>query len=112
MAQPLTEKNLDAEVDLALERARETPEVPTILSATYYAEPGMDFLDMRLSDGRRLLVPRQELGELKKATAEQARDLVVLNPGTAIYWPQLDDGLDLMDFLEYRWRREASAVAA
>jgi hypothetical protein len=29
-----------------------------------------------------------------------------------VYWPQLDDGLHLNDFLEYRWRREPESVAA
>lgn len=112
MATAIDNDNLDARVDAALERAKREPEPTLILSAVYHPEPGMEFLEMKLSDGRRLLVPREELGELKNATAEQAADLRVLGSGTAIYWPKLDDGLHLGDFLQYRWRRDSEVVAA
>jgi hypothetical protein len=112
MYEPITKDNLDAVVDAAMERARLEPDGPYIAFAKYHAGPGMEFLEMRLTDGRRLLVPRGELGELKNATPEQAADVVVLAPGDAVYWKQLDDGLHLADFLEYRWRREPEAAAA
>ena len=112
MRPALTDENLDAEVDAALERAKNAPDFPLIAFAKYHSEPAPGFLEMKLTDGRRLLVPREELGELKNATEEQAADLVVLNPATAVYWPKLDDGLDLNDFLQYRWRREPDTVAA
>jgi len=102
----------EQELDAIMERARNAPDYPAILSAVYYAEPELEFLELKLSDGRRLLIPREELGELKNATPEQAKDVVVLTAGTAVYWPQLDDGLHLMDFLEYRWRGELERVAA
>jgi len=91
---------------------RNEPDPIVIVSAAYHPESGMDFLELKLSDGRRLLVPREELGELKTATPEQARDLTIIFHGSAVYWPQLDDGLDLADFLRYRWRREPEQVAA
>lgn len=112
MAEAITDENLDAVVDAMLERARTSGSDLEILSAVYHPEEGMEFLEMKLSDGRRLLIPKEELGELDHATPEQARDLVVLTPGASIYWPQLDDGLSLGDFLEHRWRREPEAVAA
>jgi len=112
MERAITNENLEEVVDALLERARQGPELVSIVSAAYHAEPGMEFLEMKLTDGRRLLVPREELGELRNATPEQAKDLEVLSPGFAVYWPQLDDGLDLATFLEYRWRREPEAVAA
>jgi hypothetical protein len=68
-------------------------------------EPGLEFLMLRLSDGRRLLIPREELGELKNATPEQAVDLRIGTHGVDVWWPQLDHGLYLPDFLEYRWVR-------
>ena len=67
---------------------------------------------LKLTDGRRLLVPREELRELKDATPEQAADLFVVPTGTAVWWPQLEDGLYLPTFLERRWRREPAVVAA
>jgi hypothetical protein len=44
------------------------------VEASYRPEPGLEFLMLKLSDGRRLLVPREELGELKNATPQQAAD--------------------------------------
>jgi len=32
--------------------------------------------------------------------------------GVDVWWPQLDDGLYLPDFLEYRWGKEKRGVAA
>jgi hypothetical protein len=103
---------IEAEVDAALEAARNEPEEALIAEAKYYPEPGLEFLMLKLTDGRRLLIPREELGELKNATPEQATDLFVVPTGSAVWWPQLDDGLYLSDFLEYRWGKERRGVAA
>jgi len=102
----------DEEIDAALERAKEFDSFPRIVEAIYRPEPGLDFLMLRLSDGRRLLIPREELGELKNATPEQAIDLKVGPNGVDIWWPQLDDGLYLPDFLEHRWGRSRHEAAA
>lgn len=102
----------DEEIDAALERAKEFDAFPRIVEAAYRGEPGLEFLMLKLSDGRRLLVPREELGELKNATPEQATDLFIGPHGLDIWWPQLDDGLYLPDFLEHRWRREPAGAAA
>jgi hypothetical protein len=102
----------DEEIDAALEAARNAPPEVTIVEAAYRPEPGLEFLMLRLSDGRRLLIPREELGELKNATPEQAVDLSVGPNGVDIWWPQLDDGLYLPDFLEHRWGKTRRGVAA
>jgi hypothetical protein len=102
----------DEEIDAALERAKAWDDFPRIVEAVYHPEPGLEFLMLRLSDGRRLLIPREELGELKNATAEQAVDLRIGTHGVDVWWPQLDDGLSLPDFLEYRWGKVRSGVAA
>src|SRR5580704_17748411 len=60
----------DEEIDDAIEKAQLLADEPLIVEAAYRPEPGLDFLMLRLSDGRRLLIPREELGELKDATAE------------------------------------------
>ena len=67
---------------------------------------------LQLSNGRRLLIPREMLGELKDATPEQAADLQIGPHGVHVWWPQLDDGLYLPDFLEHRWNRAWGEVAA
>jgi hypothetical protein len=102
----------DEEIEAALEEARNAPDEVTILEAAYRGEPGLEFLMLKLSDGRRLLIPREELGELKNATVEQAVDLQIGPHGVDIWWPQLDDGLYLPDFLEYRWGKVPRGVAA
>jgi len=102
----------DADIDAALERAKAFDSFPRIVEAAYRSGPGLDFLMLRLSDGRRLLIPREDLGELKNATPEQAADLTIGPNGVDIYWPQLDDGLYLPDFLEYRWKQDPKDVAA
>ena len=102
----------DEEIDEAIERAKLIENEPRIVEAAYRPEPGLEFLMLKLTDGRRLLIPREELGELKNATPEQAKDLFVVPTGSAVWWPQLDDGLYLPDFLEYRWGKERRGVAA
>jgi hypothetical protein len=53
------------------------------------------------------------LGELKHATVEQATDLMIKLQGLAVWWPQIDDGLYLPDFLEHRWGKTwVGSVAA
>ena len=102
----------DAEIDAALEEARNAPEEPLIVEAAYRGEPGLEFLMLKLTDGRRLLIPREELGELKNATPEQATELFIVPSGTGVWWPQLDDGIYLPDFLEHRWGKVPRGVAA
>jgi len=102
----------DEEIDAALERAKVFDSFPRIVEAAYRPEPGLEFLMLRLSDGQRLLIPKEMLGELKNATAEEAMDLEIGPHGTNIWWKQLDDGLYLPDFLEYRWGKELQKVAA
>ncbi len=102
----------DEEIDAALQAARDAPEEVRIVEAVYHPEPGLEFLMLKLSDGRRLLIAREDLSELNEATPEQAEDLVVGPHGVNVWWPQLDDGLYLPDFLEHRWGRKGHQVAA
>jgi hypothetical protein len=102
----------DEEIDAALERAKDFDSFPRITEAAYHPEPGLEFLMLKLTGGRRLLIPREELGELKNAMPEQAVDLAIGPHGLDVWWPQLDDGLYLPDFLEHRWGKARSVVAA
>lgn len=102
----------DAEIDASLERAKAFDSFPRITEAKYRSEPGWECLMLCLSNGHRMLIPREMLGELKDATAEQASDVEIGAHGVHVWWPQLDDGLSLPDFLEYRWGKELRGVAA
>jgi hypothetical protein len=98
----------DEQIDAAIERSKAFESFPRIVEAVYRSEPGLEFLSLRLDDGRRLLVPREDLAKLNGATPAQAKDLFIIPQGRGIWWPQIDDGLYLPEFLEHRWRKESA----
>jgi len=102
----------DEEIDAAIVRAKDFESFPRTVETVYHPEAGFEFLMLRLNDGHRLLIPREELDELKNATAEQPMDIKIIHHGTGIWWPQIDDGLYLPDFLEHRWGKVPRGVAA
>ncbi len=102
----------DAEIDAALEHAKQFAGFPTIVEAVYRREPELRFLMLRLSNEQRLFIPRETLGELRHATDEQAATMEIGPEGLDIWWPQLDDGLYLPDFLEHRWGKPFRDLAA
>ena len=102
----------DEEIDAALERAKAFDSFPTIVEAAFFAEPKVHCLMLRLSNGQRMLIPAEMLGELKNATDQQKIDLFIGPQGLSVWWPQLDDGLYLPDFLEHRWGREGKGIVA
>ena len=95
-----------------MQRAKAFDAFPTIVEAVYRGDAGWECLSLRLSGGQRLLIPKEMLGELKDATTEQATDLHIALQGLSVWWPQLDDGLYLPDFLQHRWGRTGVDVAA
>jgi len=74
-----------------------------IVRATYHPGPGLELFSLTLSDGRRLLVPCEDLPELKGATAEQIADFTIGPHGSHVWWTQIDDGIYFPEFLEFRW---------
>ena len=102
----------DEQIDAALERAKAFETFPRIAEATYFTQPQLRCLMLRLTNGQRLLIPTEMLGELKEATDEEAADVLIGPQGLSVWWPQLDDGLYLPDFLEHRWGKEWQGIAA
>ena len=74
-----------------------------LVKVVYHPEPGLGLLVLTLSDGRRLLVPCEDLSELRGATPEQIADFTIEPLGTHIWWHQIDDGIYFPEFLEFRW---------
>ncbi len=116
MAQKVRDLTTDADIDAALERARNAPPVPLAISAEYKRD--LDVVVIHVDDGRRLFIPREELQGLEDATAEQLADIQIFG-GLDIAWPQLDVDHYLLYLLkgEYsteRWKesRKRQAVAA
>ena len=93
----------DEEIEAALAEAALEPEEPRIVEAAYYPERELDLFVLRISDGRRLVIPRENLQALAGSTPEQAADFVVGQFGTDIWWPQLDEGHYLPNLLEHRY---------
>ena len=102
----------DIFTDAVMERARAFESFPRIVEACYRAGSGADYLELRLNTETRMLIPREMLTELDNATPEQATDLIIGPQGRSVWWPQLDDGLYLPDFLEHRWGKELQGMAA
>ncbi len=118
MAEKLDEMDDDDFYYSAEERRRmeENPE-PTIVEATYRPEPGLDLFVVKISDGRRLVIPREDIQALKGTTPEQAAEFTT--EPAHLWWPKLDQGLSLEGMLVHwygneRWMQspERRGVAA
>jgi Protein of unknown function (DUF2442) len=58
-----------------------------------------DMLYFKLSDGREIGVPRARYAFLANATPEQMSHWQIEPRGFAVYWPELDDGLEVIHLL-------------
>jgi hypothetical protein len=77
----------EADIDRALERAKVFDRVPRARTAYYNAEA--DVIVIRLTNGRRFIVPREELKGLANATVAQLSEIEIY-AGLSLAWPQLD----------------------
>ena len=80
----------DAEIDRAIEHAKNVQSEPRVTEVEYRPGPGLDLLILKLSDGRRHLIPREDLQGLQSATKEQIARVKILGKGTGLHWPALD----------------------
>jgi hypothetical protein len=80
----------DAEIDRAIDHARQLPSEPRVTEVEYRPGPGLDLLILKLSDGRRHLIPREDLQGLRSATKEQIARVEILGKGTGLHWPALN----------------------
>ena len=76
-----------ADIDAALERAKQFDHYPRILSAEY--QPAVDAFLLRLDTKRRFFVPREDLEGLENATPAQLSEIEIY-AGLSLAWPQLD----------------------
>jgi hypothetical protein len=80
----------DAEIDRAIERAKSLRDEPRLTGVEYRPGPGLDLLILKMSDGHRQVIPREELQGLQSATKEQIARIEILGNGTGLHWPDLD----------------------
>jgi hypothetical protein len=106
----------DEEIDAALEQAKLLPPRPAAISAEY--DKRLDVVILHIDNGRRLVIPREEMQGLEDATDTQLAQIEIFG-GQDIAWPQLDVDHYLPYLLEgkyatERWKqeRERHKVAA
>ena len=80
----------EADMNAALERARNQPEPVRALRGEY--KPSADSVVLYLDNGRRLVLPREELQGLTDATEAQICHIEIFG-GLDVAWPDLDHSL-------------------
>lgn len=79
----------DRQIDAALRRARSfAAEDRRVLRAEYSREENR--IDLELSDGMKVSIPRQYLQGLENAAPTQVADIEIVGRGTGLHWPELD----------------------
>ena len=79
----------DAEIDKAIERAKNLQNELRVTAVEYRPGPGLDLLILKLSDGHRHLVPREDLEGLQSATKDQVAQVEIIGNGTGLHWSSL-----------------------
>jgi hypothetical protein len=80
----------DAEIDHAIERAGVLEDEPRVTAVEYRPGAGLDLLILKLSDGHRQLIPREDLEGLENASREQIGHIEIIGHGTGLHWPDLN----------------------
>jgi hypothetical protein len=80
----------DAEIDAAIEQAKHMPDEPRAVHVEYVSGSGLELVILKMSDGRRHVIPREDLQGLATATPKQISRVEILGNGTGLHWPELD----------------------
>jgi Protein of unknown function (DUF2442) len=101
----------DTQIDQAIERASALLEEPRVVALDYAPGAELDLLILKLSGGRRLVIPREDLQGLQGASSKQIRKVEILGDGTGLHWPELNVDHYLPSLLRHvygtkRWMAE------
>ncbi|HTZ83176.1 MAG TPA: DUF2442 domain-containing protein [Candidatus Acidoferrales bacterium] len=80
----------DSEIDRAIAYARRLRGEPVVNEVEYMSGSGLDLLVLKLSDGHRHVIPREDLQGLESATTDQISHIEILGGGTGLHWPDLN----------------------
>lgn len=80
----------DAEITRALRAAKQLTDEPRVVQVEYRPGHGLDLLILKMSDGRRVLIPREDMEGLQHARREEIAEVEISASGTALHWPRLD----------------------
>ncbi|MFZ3343225.1 MAG: DUF2442 domain-containing protein [Terriglobales bacterium] len=83
----------DAEIDQAIERAKDIRRGLLVTAVEYKPGPGLDLVILKLNDGSRRAIPREDLQGLQSATKDQLARVEILGGGTGLHWPEIDADL-------------------
>jgi hypothetical protein len=83
----------NAEINRTIERARRLQNEPLVTAVEYKPGPGLDLIILKLSDGRRHVIPRELLQGLESGTSRQIAHVDIVGGGTGLHWPDLDADL-------------------
>jgi hypothetical protein len=88
----------DAEIDAALKAAKKREVGPRAKGVEHI--PALRLLIVELTNGRRLVLPIEEIQDLDKATHRQLQNYELLGSGTGISFPDLDVDLYVPALIE------------
>jgi hypothetical protein len=99
----------DAEIEAALEKAKLHDRDPRALTVEHIRR--LNLLIVGLSNGRRLVLPIEDLQGLGRATHKQIQNCELLGHGTGISFPEIDVDLHVPALIEgvygnRRWMAE------
>lgn len=80
----------DVEINRAIDRARLLRAQPLVAEIEYRPGPGLDLFILKLTDGRRRVMPREDLQGLQSGTREQLAGVEIVGGGTGLHWPDLE----------------------
>lgn len=103
MEREVIDLTTDAEIDAAIAAANELPDLPVAISAEYIRS--LDLVLLKIDDGSRLSIPREQLQGLESATPAQLANIQIFG-GTDIAWPDLDVDHYLPHLLEGKYATE------
>ncbi len=95
------------EIDEAIARAALIADEPRVVEGGAVYDRRLDLFVFRISDGRRLAIPREDLQGLENATPEQAAEMELDRYGVHLRWPQIDVDHYLPNMLEGRYGSRA-----
>jgi hypothetical protein len=99
----------DAEIDAAIERAKILEGEPLAKAVQYVQR--LKLLIVKLTTGRRLVIPLEDLQGLENATTKQLQNIEILGRGTGINFPTIDVAFYVPSLIEglygnRRWMSE------
>lgn len=80
----------DAEIDRAIASAATPGSELLVTAVDYKPGPGLNLLILTLSDGRRRVIPIEDIQGLERATKSQIAQVRIAGNGTGLHWPALD----------------------